>query len=183
LRALALIPLLACGVAHAAPPSLAVMPLRDLAAGRANVGAALRETLTVDLRATPGIKVVEREAIDRVIREQAIDLGKGLEGVPGARLGTLLGASHLVTGAYQRERGTLRVTVRVIAVETGQVVGSAKVDGELEKMLELEDRVSTELLRSVGWRPPAEPRPHRARPRLSGKAIERFGDAQLEPDA
>ena len=167
---------------HAATPTLAVMPLRDLAGARPSIGAALRETLTVDLRATPGVRVVEREAIDRVMREQSIDPVRALEGVLGVRVGTLLGASHLVTGAYQREGGRLRVTVRVVAVETGQVVGAAKVDGEVERLLELEDQVGARLLASVGWRAPATPPLRRARPRLPARAFERFGDAALEPD-
>jgi hypothetical protein len=50
-------------------------------------------------------------------------------------------------------------------------------------MLELEDRLGKELLRSVGWTPPPQAiRASRPRPRLAQRAIERFGDAQLEPD-
>ena len=179
---LALCALLAAGGAARAATSVAVMPLRDLAGGKPNVGAALRETLTVDMRGAVGVRVVEREAIDRVLREQAVDPARALEGVLGVRIGTLLGATHLVTGAYQRQGNTLRVTVRLIVVETGAIVGSAKVDGELERMLELEDRVSQSLLVSLGWKAPPAPPVKRARPRLTVKTIERYGDAALEPD-
>ncbi|MEO6951129.1 MAG: hypothetical protein ABI321_04880 [Polyangia bacterium] len=155
------------------------MPLHDLSAGRPSVGAALRETLTVDLGHTPGVHVVEREVIDRVLREQSVDPGRVLEGVLGVRVGTLLGASHLVTGAYQREKDRLRVTARVVDVATGAIVGTAKVDGSLDRLLELEDQLSVALLASTGWKGAI---PKRTRPRVAPRSIERYGDAVLEPD-
>jgi TolB-like protein len=172
------------GVARAATPTIAIMPLQNLTGGRNTIGAAFRETLTVDLRATPGVKVLERAAIDKILKEQDFDGSRNLEGVPGVRVGTLLGASHLVTGAYQRQGKELRVTVRLISVETGQIVGATKVDGELERLLELQDKVSAALLTSVGWKPQAGAPPvqPRKRPRIAVHSIERFGDAELEPD-
>lgn len=170
-----LVPVLA-----AATPTLAIMPLHDLAAGRPGIGAALRETLTVDLGHTPGLRVVEREVIDRVLRQQSVDPGRVLEGVLGVRVGTLLGASHLVTGGYQREKERLRVTARVVDVATGAIVGTAKVDGSIDRLLELEDELSATLLASTGWKGTI---PKRVRPRVAARSIERYGDAVLEPDA
>jgi hypothetical protein len=64
-------------------------------------------------------------------------------------------------------------------VETGEIVGSAKVDGAATELLALEDRVTGELVRSAGLKPP-RPRP-RARLR-SWKTVELYGDAAVEVD-
>ncbi len=172
------------GIARGDTPTMAIMPLQNLTGGRNTVGAAFRETLTVDLRSTAGVRVVERAQIDKILKEQAFDGTRNMEGVAWVRVGTLLGASHLVTGAYQRQGKLLRVTVRLISVETGQIVGATKVDGELERLLELQDKVSASLLASAGWKPAAGAPPvqPRRRPRIATHAIERFGDAELEPD-
>jgi TolB-like protein len=125
----------------AAEPVVAVMPFRDLSAARAPVGEAIRETLTVDLRDT-GVRVVERGAIDRVIAEQSLeDKKRDLPAIGAVRVGTLVGATWIVTGAYQRAGGEVRMTARVVDVASGELRGSAKVDGAADELLALQDRV------------------------------------------
>ncbi|HWE31486.1 MAG TPA: hypothetical protein VHB97_25970, partial [Polyangia bacterium] len=96
---------------------VAVMPFRDLAATKAPVGEALRETVTADLKEVPGLRVVERAAIDRVIGEQNLEAKKrDLDAIASVRVGTLLGASTIVAGAYQRAGDHVRLTARFIDV-------------------------------------------------------------------
>ena len=51
------------------------------------------------------------------------------------KVGKLLGASLIVTGAYQRGGSSVRLTARFVKVETGEVVGTAKVDGATSDFL------------------------------------------------
>ena len=167
-------------------PTIAIMPLRNLTGQRNSVGAAFRETLTVDLRET-GVRIVERALIDQLLKEQAIDgsADASVQGASGQKVGTLLGATHIVAGAYQRQGSSLRITARIISVATGQIVGATKADGDIETMLSLQDKVSASLLGSMGWKAPASIVAHVAkkpRPRIASKSIELFGDAVLEPE-
>ena len=71
-------------------PTVAVMPFKDLSGGRGQVGEAIRETVTSDLKGVDGLKVVERGDIDKIIAEQNLqgkknDLGMG----ESIRVGTL----------------------------------------------------------------------------------------------
>src|SRR5262249_5942080 len=96
-----------------------------------------------------------------------------------AKVGKLLGASLIVAGAYQRASSTVRLTARFVKVETGEIVGSAKVDGAHSALLALQDRVTVELLKSAG----AEPNPRPPRPKLKSlRAVELYGDAVVLPD-
>jgi TolB-like protein len=155
--------------ARAASPTVAVMPFADLTSKNGAVGEAIRETVTADLRSVAGLRVVERALLDRVLAENDRD---------PVRAGKLVGATILVTGAYQRVGGDVRLTARFVDVQSGVVIGSAKVDGAAGDLLSLQDRVTAELARSAGFAFAA-----RKRPRLrSLRAVEMYGDALLERD-
>ena len=182
--ALAAALVLGCAAAAtASEPVVAVMPFRDLAAARAPVGEAIRETLTVDLKET-GVRVVERGAIDRAIAEQNLeDKKRDLPPVGAVRLGTLVGATWIVTGAYQRAGGDVRLTARIVDVATGELRGSAKVDGAADELLALQDKLASSLFASAGL--PAgkvQKLTRRARPKVPYRALELYGDAVQAPD-
>jgi TolB-like protein len=166
-----------------APPALAgeavaVMPFSDLAGAQRNVGEAIRETVTTDLREVPGLTVVERARLDAVLTEQRLASAGELDPARAAKVGRLVGASLIVTGAYQRSGGSVRLTARFVRVETGEVVGAAKVDGAAGDFLALQDRVTGELARSAGFK--IAPK---RRPRLrSLRAVEKYGDSLLAND-
>jgi TolB-like protein len=168
-------------VAQAEPiaPTVAVMPFADLSGRGRNVGEAIRETLTTDLRAVPGLRVVERARLDAVLGEQSLQ-GRAELDVPRAvAVGKLAGATLIATGAYQRVGDNVRLTARFVSVESGVVVGSAKVDGAAGDFLALQDRITAELARSAGFA--FAPR---RRPRLGGglRGVELYGDALLAKD-
>jgi TolB-like protein len=172
-------------VAHrGAAPVIAVMPFRDLSAARAPVGEALRETVTADLKGVPGVRVVERAAIDRVVAEQKLDDKKrDLDAIASVRVGTLIGASLIVAGAYQRVGGDVRLTARIIDVATGELRGSAKVDGAADELLRLQDALAASLFKSAGLPAPAVQRfVARARPKVPYRAFELYGDAVTAAD-
>jgi len=183
---LALLLSLAPALAHATTsPSVAVMPFKDLSGGKGSVGEAIRETVTSDLRDVPGLKVIERANIDKILVEQNLQARKSdLDPLSTVKVGKLLGASLIVGGAYQKVSSTVRLTARFVKVETGEIVGTAKVDGAASDFLKLQDRVTTELLKSAGIKDKDVVQyAKRVRPKLkSYKTIELYGDAVVEPD-
>lgn len=172
--------------ARAANVTIAVMPFRDLAGSRDPVGEAIRESVTSDLRNVPGVRVVERAEISRVINEQKLQ-GTEIDQDPLAtmRLGKLIGADLMTVGAYQKFGRRIRLTARFVKVETGEVVGATKVDGDQAEFLALQDRITVELLKSARLQPQAVERfARRARPKLrSLRPVELFGRAAVEQDA
>jgi TolB-like protein len=165
-----------------AAPVVAVMPFRDLSGGKNAVGEAIRETVTTDLKDVPELTVVERGAIDKILAEQHLQSSR-FELDPGStvKVGKLLGASLIVTGAYQKAAAAVRLTARFVKVETGEVVGTAKVDGAAGDFLQLQDRITVELLRSAGMAKHMEKFARRSRPKLKSlKAVELYGDAVAE---
>lgn len=166
-------------------PIVAVMPFKDLSGGKGQVGEAIRETVTSDLREMGSLKVVERGNIDKVISEQNLQAKKNDLGMAESiRVGTLLGASMIVAGAYQKASSQVRITARFVDVATGEIKGSAKVDGSTSDFLTLQDKISAELCKSAGLeKGEVQHFAKRVRPKVkSFKAIEIYGDAVTQTD-
>jgi TolB-like protein len=184
-RSLGLV-LLFCGVAHAASsPTVAVMPFKDLSGGKGAVGEAIRETVTTDLRDVPGMRVIERGNLDKVLSELNLQANKAdLDPMSTVKVGKLLGATLIVGGAYQQAGSTVRLTARFVKVETGEIVGTAKVDGASSDLFKLQDRVTAELLKSAGLGDKhVQTFAKRTRPKLKSlKTVELYGDAVVETD-
>jgi TolB-like protein len=164
--------------------TVAVMPFKVLA-GAPSVGEAIRETVTTDLLDVGGLQVIERARIDQVLGEQHLqDSRADLDPLSTVKVGKLLGATLIVTGAYQTQGERARLTARFVKVETGEIVGTAKVDGPALELFSLQDRVTVELIRSAGLAPRhAEKLLKRVRkPLRSVKTIELYGDAVVEKD-
>jgi TolB-like protein len=166
-------------------PTVAVMPFKDLSGGKGSVGEAIRETVTSDLKDVGGLKVVERGNIDKIIAEQNLQAKKNDLGMAESiRVGTLLGATLIVAGSYQKQSAQVRLIARFVDVATGEVKGSAKVDGATSEFLSLQDKITSKLLQSAGMEP-QKVQKFAARPRpkvKSFKAIELYGDAVTETD-
>ena len=57
----------------------------------------------------------------------------------------------VVAGAYQRLGERLRLTARLTEAATGVVVASVRLDGALDEVFALQDRIVAELTAGVGW--------------------------------
>src|SRR5438874_8854150 len=178
MRLLPLALVCAATTASAATPTVAVLPFRDLSGGKASVGEAIRETVTSDLKTLGGVRVVERAQLDRVLGEQHLQGTGEFDAATAARVGKLIGATLIAVGAYQQAASDVRLTARFVQVDTGEIVGSAKVDGRASEFLRLQDRVTAELLKSAGMAQHAKKVTERARPQLkSFHTLELYGDA------
>ena len=106
--------------------------------------------MTSDLKTLGGVRVVERAQLDRVLGEQHLQGAGEVDSATAARVGKLIGATLIAVGAYQQSAADVRLTARFVQVETGEIVGTAKVDGRASDFLHLQDKVTAELLRSAG---------------------------------
>ncbi|XXF78805.1 CsgG/HfaB family protein [Myxococcaceae bacterium GXIMD 01537] len=160
---------------------VAVMPFKNL-----NQDASLEwlrlgiaETLLSDLRASGRVGVVEREQLDRALTELALQQVRGTEESTAARAGKLVGARTVVLGSFQRAGKQLRLNARFVAVETGLVLGTAKVTGPLERIFALQDGLVARLL---GEAENAPRPPRRTGPRVV-RAYELYGRALATPSS
>ena len=95
----------------------------------------------------------------------AADLGAaGLSVLESRGAGAASGVRWVVSGGYQRLGERLRITARLVEADSGAVVRSVRLDGALDEIFALQDRIVVELTAGIDLRA-ATPRPSRTRPR------------------
>ena len=137
------------------PDTLAILDFRNLSGNPDDdwIGSGFAETLSVDLSRLSGVSLVPRDAVRRAAADA------GTEGRP---LGQVLGCRWVLSGSYQRAGQRLRVTFQLADGVTGEAVASEKVDGMVDDMFSMQDRLSAaaaDRLRPGGAAPAARPAP------------------------
>ena len=123
-------------VARAAPvraqaaddrPTVAVMHFNNGAIGKWHeeydaLRVGIADLLLTELAANEGIRVVERDQIAQVLREQDLNASDRVEKETAVRIGRMLGAHHMIFGGFVIDaRGTLRIDVRAVNTETSEI--------------------------------------------------------------
>lgn len=129
--------------------SVAVLAFANLTGNPADdwVGQGMAESLTADFGKVRGLRSISREQIFDVQRGAGSTPGRMEDDRQSIELGRRLGATWVVAGAVQRLGDRVRVTARTIAVDEARTVSSVKLDGTLEGIFDLQDRLVEELVR------------------------------------
>jgi len=69
------------------------------------------------------LTMIDRSATERVIEEQRLSANPLFDESKAATLGKLLSADAIITGTLLKQAGRWRLTVKLISVETGAVIG------------------------------------------------------------
>jgi TolB-like protein/Flp pilus assembly protein TadD len=108
------------------------------------LGTGLAETVTAALQEIEGLEVWGRERLRETLRQLGVEASEvGPE--DAVQLGSLTGARWVLAGGFQRIAEQVRVTARVVEVETGNVLRAVKMDGRLDAIFELQDRIVKEV--------------------------------------
>ena len=140
----------------AAGPAVAVLDFANLT-GQPEaewLGTGLAETLSAGLAEVPGVTILARERLLEAVR--AVGGGAGTDDVALAtRAGREAGARYVVSGAHQAVGPSVRVTARVTEAATGRVVHHTKLDGRLDDIFALQDRIVADLAGALRGEVPA----------------------------
>src|SRR5213595_2200654 len=75
-----------------------------------------------ELAANPAARVVEREEIEKLVAEQNLGISGTVSPETAAKVGKLVGARYVITGAFIDFYGDFRLDARMINVETSEIV-------------------------------------------------------------
>jgi len=124
-------------------PTVAVLPFVNSAIGASNAELAplskgIADLLITELAQNSGIRVVERENLDKMLAEQNLARDGRVEEATAARIGKLLGAKHMVTGSFITDKsGRMVLTLKSIDSETGRIEWTTTQPGRTEEFLSL----------------------------------------------
>jgi TolB-like protein/tetratricopeptide (TPR) repeat protein len=124
-----------------APPSVAVLPFKDLAGTgeNAHLGLGLADATITELAGVRSLLVRPTAAILRY-QDRAAD---------PAQAGRELAVDAVVDGSFQRSGSRLRVTVQLIDVDGGRPLWATKVDGTLDDVFRTQDEVSRRIAEAL----------------------------------
>ena len=130
-----------------APERLAILPFDNIsgAPGDDWIGVGIAEALAAEPRGPAAFEVIGRELVSEAMRIADVDGTDSGGHATGLEVGRRLGARWVMSGAYQRLGDQLRVTGRLVDVETGAIVRTATVDGTIDDLFTLQDRLAAEL--------------------------------------
>ena len=110
------------------------------------LGKGMVAMMSTDLASVQEIRIVERERMQDLLKEMELQQTKYFDSTTAAKAGRLLGAQYVVTGAFITVQPSIRIDTRVIRVETGEVVKSAKVIGKEDQLFDLQQRLAKQLI-------------------------------------
>jgi len=114
------------------------------ASATAGLGQVFADQIFERLSGQPGIVVVDRESIEKILEELSLS-SQGLTEAEGRlRLGKLLGAQYLILGGYMAIGSAIRIDARVVEVERGTVEGIAQ-EGSLSDRQQLTSTLSEKV--------------------------------------
>jgi len=138
-------------------PTVAVLYFNNSAIGKANeelqpLTKGVADLLIGELAANPGIRVLERDQIQKVLEEQKLATDGKTDAATAVRVGKLLGVHHMITGAFITDgKGRMKFTTRVFNVETSEIefpnptAKDAAVEGKIDDFMQLVTQLAGKL--------------------------------------
>lgn len=171
-------------------PGLAVFPFtnggsfgpekEDLAA--LEVG--IQQMLLTELAQNPALRVVERSQLRSILEEQDLVRSGHVDPSTAARIGRLVGARYVVTGAFMDVYGAFRLDGRIVDVETGEILKTEEIRNRKENLYQMLVDMATRITEGVSLPPLQVAMVEQRRARaIPTEAVALFSRAQVFQDA
>lgn len=123
--------------------TVAVLPLEAGVTGDGwnGLGPALSGMMVTDLASVPGIRLVERQRLDEVLKEFDLTASGYVDEQTAQHLGKGLGAEYVVFGTFSVLDHAFRLDARIVDVASGEIKGSASATGTTEHFLDVEQEL------------------------------------------
>jgi len=106
--------------------------------------------LITDLnRAGTSIKLIEREKIQALLKEIALGQSGAIDQATAVRVGRVLGAQSIGFGSFMVLEEAVRIDLRIINVETSEVIMADSVTGNSGNFISLEQNLAKRIARSL----------------------------------
>lgn len=113
------------------------------------MGRGLAAMMISDLAASPELKLVERERMQDLLKEQEMQQSPMFDSTTAVKAGQLLGAEFVAAGSLAAAGQELRIDMRMINVETGEIIKTARATGPEDKLFELEAQLAERVLKDL----------------------------------
>jgi TolB-like protein len=131
-------------------PTIAVIQFNNSslvnAADYAVLSKGMADLLGSTLRGNPAVSVVDRDAIQEVLREQNLAKEGRIDEATAAQVGRIIGAQYLIKGTFFIEpKGRVRITAQAVNSTTGEIAYSETANGTRDDILAVIDQLGERL--------------------------------------
>ncbi len=112
------------------------------------VTAGITDTLVSDFSRIGGINVFSADDRKRAIGEIELGMTGVIRENDIVRMGTIMGASMIISGSVQTSKHNVRIISKIINVGNGRVERTVKISGTLDRLFELQDDIAFQLWES-----------------------------------
>ena len=132
-------------------PTVAVMYFSNGAIGKQNeelapLSKGIADMLITELAANPGIRVVERDQLEKLLQEQNLSAGGRVDKETAVKVGKILGAHHMIFGGFVTDpRGRMRLDARAVNVETSQIEYVESVSDKTDNLMDMIDKLAGKM--------------------------------------
>jgi len=109
-------------------------------------GRALASFMIADLGCSNSLRLVDREHLADILREQRLSASDLSDPATRIRIGKILGARYFIFGSYTIVGGEAALTARMDSVETGQIIEAKSVSGKADHMRALSQSLAADFL-------------------------------------
>jgi TolB-like protein len=102
-----------------------------------NLGIGVQAMLLNELRQNGALRVVERRELTRLLDELALSEGGAVDPSTAAQAGKLVGARYMVFGSITDLFGEVVLTIRIVNVETGELIRSTTARDQREQFYDV----------------------------------------------
>ena len=129
---------LAKNIMHSDKKSIAVVDFSDLQGRVTDLGRFLAEELSVNLvSAGKGFQVVERTRLKTILEEHKLAQTGLIDPETAKKLGQIAGVDAIITGTVTPLMDVIRVSVKVLAVDTARIIAAASGDIPKTKAIQM----------------------------------------------
>ena len=98
----------------------------------------MAEMMISEIAQNSAVRVVERDRLQTLLEEQNLQSSDRVDKSTAVKLGKTLGAGHMLMGSFIIDPSkTMRIDVRSVNTETGQIEYTESVSGKSDKLLDL----------------------------------------------
>ena len=140
-------------------PTVAVMDFNAFMMGEGgasvNLGKAISAMLVTEFSGRDGMRIVERQQLNDLIREQDLAVSGRIDDAVAVELGKLLGVQYVLLGQAMSIVDNLRIDIRAVDVETSEVVAVMKKTDETIQLLNVVVELADEFGEALDLTPPS----------------------------
>ncbi|MBN1523610.1 MAG: hypothetical protein JW904_03910 [Spirochaetales bacterium] len=110
----------------------------------------LTDMLITDIAGKKGVSVVERESIEKILKEQERSISDLYDQTNAVKIGKIANAREVVYGSFIIQGTLLRIDAKLVDIESAKVIKGFEASGTVDELFILQKNVSVSVLDALG---------------------------------